>query len=126
MTSTTDKHSGFTMIELVMVIVIIGILTAVALPKFVNIQQDAYRETLQGVAGALSSAAAINYGARAVDGSKGNPVGDCIDVASALQGGLPNGYTITPQLIAPGDTVVCQVEDNTSKHITTFTGLGVL
>ena len=127
MTSTTDKHSGFTMIELVMVIVIIGILTAVAIPKFVNIKQDAHRETLEGVAGALSSAAAINYGARAVDGSKGIPILDCADIALALQGGLPNGYTIiSPQLIAPGDTVICQIEDDRSKHLTTFSGIGVL
>jgi MSHA pilin protein MshA len=125
MTSMTVKNNGFTMIELVMVIVIIGIITAVAIPKFINIKADAHRETLEGVAGALSSASAINYGARAVDGTKGDPIANCIDVALALQSGLPNGYTITSAGIGPGDTVSCIVSDDTSGDTTTFTGLGV-
>ena len=122
----TGQQRGFTMIELVMVIVIIGIMTAVALPKFVNIKQDAHRETLAGVAGALSSAAAINYGARQVDSAKGNAVGNCTDLANALQGGLPNGYFIESLLIPAGDIVTCQVRDTTSGDITEFTGLGTL
>lgn len=120
------QQRGFTMIELVMVIVIIGILTAVALPKFVNIKQDAHRETLAGVAGALSSAAAINYGARQVDSGKGSPIYNCIDAADALQGGLPAGYLITNEPIAAGDTIVCEVRDIKSGDIAQFTGLGTL
>ena len=95
------------------------------IPKFINIKADAHRETLEGVAGALSSASAINYGARAVDGTKGDPIANCIDVALALQSGLPNGYTITSAGIGPGDTVSCIVSDDTSGDTTTFTGLGV-
>ncbi len=52
---------GFTLIELVMVIVILGVLAAVALPKFVDLKGDAQLAATQGVAGALSSASAINY-----------------------------------------------------------------
>jgi MSHA pilin protein MshA len=56
-----QNQGGFTLIELVMVIVILGVLSAVALPKFVDLKGDAQTASVQGAAGALSSAAAINY-----------------------------------------------------------------
>src|SRR5690349_2606182 len=89
------KSFGFTLIELVIVIVILGILAVVAIPQFIDLTTDAKRSAVTGVAGALSSANAENYAARKVKSSYGVAVSNCTGVASALAGGLPASYTIT-------------------------------
>jgi len=92
---------GFTLIELVMVIVILGVLAAVALPKFVDLKGDAQQAAMQGVAGAAASASAINYAGCSIATAASAPnkckvVNDCDDIALALSGGAwPTGYTAT-------------------------------
>ncbi len=61
------QQKGFTLIELIIVIVILGALAVVALPRFIDLQDEAEQAATEGVAGAISSAFAINYAASLTD-----------------------------------------------------------
>ncbi len=85
------RQAGFTIIELVMVIVILGILAAIALPKFVALQTDARKAKLYGAQGAIAGAVAMSHGKFLVDGlatqtSEG--------VTVTLVNGYPNAATL--------------------------------
>ncbi|GEM75945.1 type II secretion system protein [Vibrio sagamiensis] len=62
------KQGGFTLIELVVVIVILGILAVTAAPRFLNLQEDARKASLQGLKGAIEGASGIVFGKAAIDG----------------------------------------------------------
>ncbi len=57
-------QAGFTLIELIIVIVIIGIMAAVAIPQYNDLTTEARQGVLKGVAGSIASAAATNYALR--------------------------------------------------------------
>ena len=68
------SQSGFTLIELVVVIVLLGILGVTALGKFENLSANAADAAEQGIASELSSAAAINFAARLLNTSAGSAI----------------------------------------------------
>lgn len=115
---------GFTLIELVIVIAIIGILSAVAIPKFIDLASDAQTAATTAIAGALSSANASNYGARKANVSLGIAVTNCSNLSSALQGGLPSGYTITAGAVSVDNSVSCTLSGPSSTSAT-FTATGI-
>ena len=69
-----SSEGGFTLIELVIVIVILGILAAVAIPKYEDMREQARVATLRGQLGSIRSAIAIQYARNALNGSASFPV----------------------------------------------------
>ena len=81
------QQSGFTLIELVIVIVILGLLAATALPRFADLTGDAEEAAMDGIAGGVRSASAIVHAQALVDGA--------VNTSVSLEGvniTLANGY----------------------------------
>ncbi len=95
------QQSGFTLIELIMVIVVLAALAVTAIPKYINLENQAVIGALNGIAGSLASGSAINFaacraGAVAPACLSGATMDNCTEVAATLVGDvLPAGYTIT-------------------------------
>ena len=118
---------GFTLIELVIVIVIIGILAAIAIPKFVDLSGEANQAAVSGVGGALAAAAAVNYAAKKAGNSSGVVLANCTAVAPLLQGGaLPSGYAIGSVVLTAETPATCRVTHTSSTKFADFSVTGPL
>src|SRR5690349_8487403 len=66
----TDELRGFTALVLIAAVLILGVLSAIALPRLIDLTDEALDGSIQAVAGSLSSASFINYGAFAANSAK--------------------------------------------------------
>ena len=99
--SQAAGQKGFTLIELIMVIVLLGLLAVVAVPKYQDMKSDAAEAQADGVFGAAQGAAAINFANNLVN-STGTLVNSGANLLAAMDS-TPEGWaaddTATPKNI---------------------------
>ncbi|PLX86371.1 MAG: MSHA biogenesis protein MshA [Desulfuromonas sp.] len=110
------QENGFTLIELIIVIVVLGIMSAVAIPKFIDLQDDATEATAEGIVGAINGSAELVRGAALVRG-----------VASAGGNVLVSGSNVTvvaggyPAATAAGIGSAVKIDSDWSGAVDTTT-----
>ncbi|TRW94325.1 type II secretion system protein [Candidatus Methylobacter oryzae] len=112
---TIAKQQGFTLIELVMVIVILGILSATALPKFVNLGSDARKVAIQAVEGSMRATNSIIYAKAALAnalGASGTPTVNGVSISTVY--GFATNVT---NLVAVMDISTSDFDTSTTTNV---------
>lgn len=110
------QQSGFTLIELIMVIVVLGILAAFALPRFADFSNQARASSIEGLAGSLRSATAIAHSAQLAAGAAESAAVTLEGTSIAMADGFPtsasiiaaaqvDGFDISPDPVVAADPV---------------------
>ncbi len=94
------NEKGFTLIELILVIVILGILAAVAIPRFIDLQSDARLSVVKGVGGALAGAITMLHAQYLIGGTTYTVAGvigsiDSANLDGLTHAGVTNVITVT-------------------------------
>ncbi len=132
---TRSLQSGFTLVELVIVIVILGILATVAIPAYVDMRTQAWAANVAGVGGAIASASATNYAGCVAGALPCVTVAKCSDSPKALVGGAfptaPSGSTTyawaADTAISPGGTAgSCTLQLKNGSTVQASTTINVI
>lgn len=122
-----NKKSGFTLIELVIVIVILGVLSVTALPKFIDLRSEAIISTSENLIRAINSASTLVYSKSVIQGVEKSPTavvtvnGEAIDVVYGYPAAIRSGISAVLDF-DEGDWANNQRDSEWHSRASTFPG----
>ena len=111
------KNQGFTLIELIMVVVILGVLSAVALPRFADLGSDARIASLKGLAGSMKSASGIVHAKWLAEGASSDAASVSMEGGNVLT--TATGY---PDAVEKGITLAAGIDTTNDYPVSTADG----